>query len=264
MKGKIVSFCMACLLAVAGSAAAEEKGFSEPPDLLDESYFAEDYDDFGVEGNSQLVIHDPLEPLNRLSFTFNDKLYFWVIQPIETGYSYAVPVEFRQSFSNFFRNLAAPVRFANTLLQGRFEDAGVVLSRFLINSTAGVYGFVDAAAREWDIAPQSADLAQTLGVYGVGEGIYLCWPVFGPSNIRHSLGIAGDVFAGTTYYIDMTYAETVAYYSINRVNLLSLSAQRYEDLKRYSIDPYVSLRQAFYDYRRNIVENNRSEDTARW
>lgn len=255
---------MACLLVLAGSAAAKEKDVAEPPDLLDESYFTEEYDDFGAEGGNQLSIHDPLEPLNRISFTFNDKLYFWAIRPIETGYSYVVPVEFRQSFSNFFTNLAAPVRLVNTLLQGRFADAGVVLSRFLINSTAGVYGFVDAAAQQWDIAPQSADLAQTLGVYGMGEGIYLCWPVFGPSNIRHSLGMAGDVFAGTTYYIDMTTAETATYYSINRVNGLSLSAQRYEDLKKYSIDPYVSLRQAFYDYRRNRVENNRSEETVQW
>ena len=96
-------------------------------------------------------IYDPLEPFNRVMFTFNDRLYLWVIDPVATGYSKVVPGDFRTIISNFFYNLGEPVRSVNCLLQGRVEDSGLVLSRFLINSTAGVFGLADPAGNEFDI-----------------------------------------------------------------------------------------------------------------
>ncbi len=228
---------------------------SQYPDLLGDENFEEGFDTYGDVGSDQVIIYDPLEPLNRVFFVFNDKLYFWVLKPVKTGYSNAVPVEFRQCFRNFFNNLSSPIRLINNLLQGRFGDAGIVFSRFLINSTVGVYGFTDAASTEYNLKPRYADFGQTLGSYGFGEGIYLNWPVLGPSHIRHTFGIAGDILANPTTYIDMTTGERVAYSSSRRINSLSLRSVTYEDIVNFSLDPYVATRQSFYDFRRNIVKN---------
>lgn len=266
MKKKLFILLIFCLTASFALAAdGEPNPSSSRPDLLqsdllddgfmnDEDVFADD--DFDLNG-----IYDPLEPMNRFFFEFNDRLYFWIFKPVKTGYSYIIPEELRECVGNFFNNLAAPIRFVNNLLQGRFEDAGVVFSRFLINSTIGVYGLADVALQEFNLEPRLADFGQTLGVYGLGEGVYICWPVLGPSNLRDTVGIVGDTFASPIYHVDMTISESVLYYAVNRVNFLSLTPEIYEDLKKYSLDPYVAMRQSFYDFRRNAIKRARSEET---
>ncbi len=255
MKKLLLLLCIICLPVYSVHAMdSDHTGIEELPDFLDDDY--DDFDD--TEGGSD-PIYDPLEPLNRVFFEFNDKLYFWVLKPVKTGYSYVVPEELRQCVGNFFNNLAAPIRLINNILQGRFKDAGVVLSRFLINSTVGVYGFGDVAMEEFDIRPRHADFGQTLGVYGMGEGVYVHWPVFGPSNLRDSVGLVGDSLANPAFHIDMTTVEGTLYYSANKVNRMSVTPNLYEEMKKYSLDPYIAARQAFYDYRRNII-NNASSD----
>lgn len=223
---------------------------SEVPDLLDDEAFEEEDEDFEVEG-----ISDPLEPLNRLTFEFNDRLYFWVLKPVKTGYSAVVPEDFRMVIGNFFFNLRAPIRLANNVLQGRFTDAGVVFSRFMINSTIGVFGFGDVANEAFDLTPRQADFGQTLGVYGIGEGVYICWPIFGPSNVRDSVGLAADVYMNPITYADIDTAAAVGAYSTDFVNRLSITPDVYEEMKRIALDPYVASRQAYIDYRRNLIKN---------
>lgn len=238
----------------------DAKGESETIDLLDDDFYDEDYqdDEYG-EGESHDAILDPLEPLNRGFFIFNDKLYFWALKPVKIGYSAVVPYDFRFMFGNFFYNIASPVRFINNLLQGEFIDAGAVLSRFAINSTAGVFGFGDPAGREYGIKPRQADFGETLGKWGVGDSIYLCWPVLGPSNIRDSVGILGDVYIHPMYYSGKGNFENIIYYAGTRINLMSLKPGVYEEMKQYSLDPYVATRQAYYDYRRSIIEKDGTE-----
>ena len=80
------------------------------------------------ENASIVTSYDPLEPMNRIFFQINDKLYFWVVKPVKTGYAAVLPEGVRQCFQNFFDNVSSPVSAVNNLLQGRFEDAGVVFS----------------------------------------------------------------------------------------------------------------------------------------
>jgi len=225
-----------------------------------DDYIVEDGapDLLGDDGNwedeaASLGIYDPLDPMNRVFFEFNDKLYFWVLKPVRQGYTAVVPEDIRVSVGNFFYNLAAPVNIVNTLLQGRFEDSGVVLSRFVINSTLGVFGFGDVAAEEFDLKPESGDFGETLGVYGIGEGIYLCWPVFGPSNIRDSVGIFGDMQLHPYNYAEFDTKAEAYSRGAEFVNRLSITPAVYEEIKKISIDPYVATRQAYIDYRRNLI-----------
>ena len=201
-----------------------------------------------------MIIRDPLEPMNRSFFQFNDKFYEWFLKPVTNGYMWIVPLELRESFGNFFRNFAMPVRLLNSLLQGDLEKSGVVIERFLINSTLGVYGFADIASVEFDIDQRYADFGQTLGKWGIGQGIYFCWPVVGPSSVRGSLGLVVDVYSHPVPYFYDNYAINASYYTANRVNGLSLHPDAYEDLKRFSVDPYVASRQAYYEYRKALLD----------
>jgi phospholipid-binding lipoprotein MlaA len=193
-------------------------------------------------------IADPIEPWNRLMFAFNDRFYFWLVKPAAQGYNFVVPKAVRVRVNNFFDNLAAPIRFANALLQLKFEAAGVELARFLLNSTAGMAGLFDVASERLDLRSSDEDLGQTLGHYGIGQGIYIVWPILGPSSLRDSVGMAGDQFLYPVNYLEDKKAVlgVRAYEYLNRA---SLRIGDYEDLKESAIDPYVSVRNAYFQYR---------------
>lgn len=198
-------------------------------------------------------VSDPLESMNRVFFEVNDKLYFWVLKPVNKAYSAVVPLAFRQCFGNFFDNVAAPVRVVNNLLQGKVADASIDLSRFLINSTVGVLGLGDPALRSFGLEPKLEDFGQTLGVWGLGEGPYLYLPLIGPLTVRDSVGFVGNAVIHPATYVCTTYLDGAAYYTADKVNLLSLHPDLYDEMKKYSLDPYISMRQVYLEYRRNKV-----------
>jgi ABC-type transporter lipoprotein component MlaA len=86
---------------------------------------------------------DPLEPFNQSMLTFNHKLDDCLLHPVAQGYARVVPQPVRSSISRFFLNVAVIPRFANALFQGQFNQAGIEVARFGINSTVGVAGFFD-------------------------------------------------------------------------------------------------------------------------
>lgn len=241
----------------------DEGGSGAPPDLLDDGPFLNEpeqllgdpiFEDDFTFTDPPPKIYDPLEPINRAIFVFNDKVYFWVLKPTKNAYSYVLPTDIRRSIGNAFSNLAAPIRLLNNLLQGKFADAGVVLSRFAINSTLGVFGFGDPAYVDFDLEPRPADFGQTLGKWNIGDGVYLCLPFFGPSNVRDTFGFVGDIYMHPVPYFNQGFTFDMTYLVTSRVNLLSISPDVYEELKRISLDPYVAARQGYYDYRRSIIE----------
>lgn len=199
-------------------------------------------------------IADPLEPFNRAMFVFNDKLYFWVLKPVATGYSAVVPEFARVGVSRFFTNLATPIRFVNSVLQLKFDKAGTELARFAINTTVGVLGFTDPARDRWDIYMHKEDFGQTLGRYGAGPGIFITWPVFGPSSLRDTVGLVGDFFLDPINYIfaEDAYAG-LAVRAYERVNTTSLNIGVYEDLKADALDPYTFIRDAYHQHREKQV-----------
>ena len=200
--------------------------------------------------------NDPFEPLNRVAFVFNDRLYFWVVRPVSKGYDYVVPAPVRKGVRNLFFNLAAPVRLVNNLLQGEIKGAGVVLGRFLVNSTVGIAGFFDVASSSLGLKPRSEDLGQTLGRYGIGGGPYICWPIIGPSNLRDTVGLAGDSFLDPLTYLGREdLLAGAAAYSLKRVNVAGEEGRVYEDMKRSALDPYVAMRDAYRQFRESRINN---------
>ncbi len=137
-----------------------------------------------------LEASDPLEPLNRAIFSFNLTLDKAILRPIATVYNAALPDPVRDGVRNFLNNLRTPIILANDVLRGEIGRAGDTVGRFLLNSTLGVGGLFDIAS-ELGFDFHNEDFGQTLAVWGIGEGPYLMLPIFGPSNPRDAVGLAG-------------------------------------------------------------------------
>jgi len=203
---------------------------------------------------AQETIADPLEPLNRVFFKFNDKLYFWFLKPVARGYRFVVPEPIRVSVRNVFTNLAAPIRMANCLLQGKFRGFGREVLRFFVNSTAGVLGVADVATSGMHLEEQDEDFGQTLGFFGAGPGLFINWPILGPSSVRDTFGMVGDWFADPVNYLVPRRWDNIAVKGGDKVNRTSLSLGDYESLKKSALDPYVALRDAYFQYRKNKIK----------
>jgi len=216
--------------------------------------FEKELDFLEEPGEEAVTVADPLEPINRAIFHFNDKLYFWVLKPAARGYNYVFPEEFRIRVRNFFINLLFPVRFVNSILQGNIDGAAVELSRFVVNSTLGIGGLFDPSSRGLNLPMQDEDLGQTLGVYGLGNGIFITVPVLGPHTARSLVGWVGDGFLDPiTWYVQpMLLSWGVKGYK--KFNEVSLTLGDYEALKEAAIDPYVAIRNAYVQYRDTKVK----------
>ncbi len=203
------------------------------------------------------TIPDPIEPANRAFFTFNDKLYFWVLKPVATGYKAVAPEVVRVCVRNFFSNLTTPVRLINCLLQADLNCAGIETARFFVN-TGLVLGFFDTAKSRLKLEKQDRDFGQTLGIWGMQPVFYIDVPIIGPSSLRDFLGFVVDLsFDPRTYlafYISaVSYANTGGWV-FDKINEASLTLGEYEELKRAALDPYIALREAYHQYRESKIK----------
>ena len=199
--------------------------------------------------------HDPLEKMNRAIFVFNDKFYFWFLKPVAQIYGVFAPPGVRTCIKNGFENLRFPTRFLNNLLQGKFKAAGIETGRFLINSTMGFGGLFEIASLHFDLnPPPTEDTGQTLGFYGLKPGFYLVLPFWGPSSLRDGFGLAGDAALSPLFYIPGELWMGVVLRAGESMNNTSLKIGEYEDFKKAALDPYVSMRQAWLQYRKNEIQ----------
>jgi len=196
---------------------------------------------------------DPFEPFNRLFFQFNDKLYYWALRPVSKTYAYLVPEWGRVRVRNIFRNITMPVRFVNSLLQFKVNGAARELGHFVVNSTVGVAGMFEIPWDTTEPKVSDEDLGQTLGSYGVGEGFYIVLPVLGPSNLRDSVGLAGDLFLDPVNYVTPNSA-AIEIHGYDRVNGTSLRIGDYEELIESAVDPYTAVKDAYTQNRRSRIK----------
>ncbi len=208
-------------------------------------------------------VFDPLSGYNRLMTTFNDKTFIYLVNPIAEGYAYVTPEPIRIGINNFFDNIMFPVRFSNNLLQLKFKNSLEELERFLINTLWGLGGVLDLATTELHIQAHNEDFGQTLGFYGVGEGIPIVLPFFGPSNLRDMVGIATDSVVSPltitangdiNYKIPNNFEQQVAIQSFNAINSTSLKLGQYESLKKDALDLYPFLRDIYAQKRKKEIE----------
>ena len=228
---------------------------SDVDDEDDDLFFDDDddlFDDEDIETQAASEISDPLYYFNKAMFHFNDKMYFWVVKPVATGYRSVTPTIVRKGVSNFFHNLATPIRLVNNTLQGKIKGAGSELARFLLNSTLGILGFGDPAKKYMGLNPSNEDLGQTLGKYGIGNGPYVVWPVFGPSTLRDTIGLTGDYFLNPVSYVEPELLST-GIKTTDKINAASFRIGDYEAFKKAYLDPYERMKEFYIDHRKSKV-----------
>lgn len=139
-------------------------------------------------------VYDPIEGFNRGSYRFNHYFDKYFFLPIVKGYQFIMPDYAEDRVSSFVDNVYEFNNFTNNLLQLKFKETGITLSRFVINTTVGVAGLWDPSTH-WGLHRQPEDFGQTLGHYGVGHGPFIVLPIFGPSNLRDTTGLVTDAVA---------------------------------------------------------------------
>lgn len=202
-------------------------------------------------------INDPLEPLNRATHDFNMGIDRFVLKPIAEVYRFLIPSPIRNLITNFLDNLQAPLILANDLLQGEFERGGTTTARFIVNTTVGIGGLFDPAT-DLGMEKHKEDFGETLAVWGVGEGIYLVLPFFGPSNPRDFTGIVTEFFADpVSIYLEDEHGKT---YSRARtgteiVDFRARNIDTLEELERNTSDLYAAMRSAYRQNRAFRISN---------
>ena len=127
------------------------------------------------------------------------------------------------------------------MLQGKFKQAGLDRSRFLINTTIGVAGLFDVAARAGIGKNEGEDFGQTLAVWGVGEGPYLMLPLIGPSTLRDAPSKFVDSLTSPLSYAD----DVLARHSARALDLLATRASLLEYDEIISGDKYFFVRDGY-------------------
>jgi len=195
---------------------------------------------------------DPIEPLNRTVYAFNDGLDKALVRPVARGYKAVVPAPIQTGVSNVFANAQYPVTLVNNLLQGKFKAALSDTARFTLNTTLGLGGILDpATAAGLDVNDE--DFGQTLGKWGVPPGPYLVLPFLGPYTLRDGFGSLADDFAEPRAYLEDDSTRWTLWAADKferRVRLLEADA-----LLDRAGDPYTFVRSAYLQRREYLVRD---------
>jgi phospholipid-binding lipoprotein MlaA len=193
---------------------------------------------------------DPLEPMNRAVFKFNDTIDTAIAQPIAKGYQKVTPQPLRTAISNFFSNLGDLSNAANNLLQLNITEATEDIMRFAFNSTFGIGGLLDFATPA-GLPKHRQDFGLTLGRWGVPSGPYLVLPLFGPSSFRDGAGLLVDVRFNLLNYIEPAWRNPlyVLQFISKRSDLLGAT----DLLSQAALDKYSFVRDAYTQQRRSLL-----------
>ncbi|WKZ57123.1 MAG: VacJ family lipoprotein [Bdellovibrionota bacterium] len=212
-----------------------------------------------IDASADEIPWDPFEPVNRKIYWFNDNVDRAVIEPVAKGYRDIVPDPIKEMVNNFFENLRYPVYLVSDVAQLKFDQVGEHTARFMLNSTLGVGGLFDVAARHGHEV-HVEDTGTALAYWGMPAGPYLVLPFLGPSNVRDALGLLADNFLNPLYWVayksdDAGTSDRVAYGS----TALRVIHSRYELLdavettREGSLDPYTFIQSSYYQYREGLV-----------
>lgn len=200
---------------------------------------------------------DPLEPLNRKVFAFNEGVDKVIVKPVANVYRTVVPSPVRSGVTNFLSNLGDPWSALNFLLQGRLKDSASDVARFATNTVGGVFGLLDVAS-DHGLPRHGEDFGKTLGVWGVRPGAYLVLPLLGPSDLRDASTIPIDAFGqpqGRVSNIPVRNSLT----GLKVVNGRSSALAATKMLDESGLDKYSFLRDAYLNRRNG---QGRDEEAA--
>lgn len=211
--------------------------------------------------------YDPIESVNREVFDFNDTLDVHILEPVARAYRENAPEPVYKGIGNFFLNLRYPSYFVSDIVQGKFEQALDHTGRFIVNSTVGLLGFIDVA-KDIGLPDHEEDFGVALAYHGVPSGPYLVIPLFGPMNVRDGVGKIVDAFLDPIGWIGYDsslsggtrVAIAAGALGMRVVNTRSGLLQAVETAKESSIDYYLAVQGAYYQYRHGVVTDGKDDD----
>ena len=208
------------------------------------------------------------ENVSRSVFKFNLAFDEKIFEPIAKGYS-RLPKPVKTGTSNFTSNISNLLSIPNSILQGNFKEFGNSVGSVFINSTIGIFGFLNPAEK-LGLNPSREDVGQTLGKYGIGQGCYYVLPILGPTTLRDSIGLFADSFIDPFAHITIRDKELLGisgnhldYYSVkgtSAVDFRSDNLANFNSLEKNSIDLYSSFKSIYLQDRENKVKNTTTND----
>lgn len=208
-------------------------------------------------GGAAYADSDPLEPINRGIFWFNERVDLYLLEPAAKGWNFVVPKSAQRRIANVFDHFDYPLIFVNTLLQGEFEKTAIASGRFVLNSSVGVLGLFDPAT-DLGLERSVADFGQTLGRWGIPPGPYLVVPLLGPANVRDGVGRFGD----STLRIYRYFVPLLASFGMTAGEVVNLRSIYFEDIasaRKASLDYYVFVRNAYTQRRAALIRGSSAE-----
>ncbi|MCU7554893.1 VacJ family lipoprotein [Alteromonas sp. ASW11-19] len=212
-----------------------------------------------AETNQQGDPRDPLEPVNRLMWDFNwEVLDTYLIRPVTVGYVTVMPQFARTGLVNAANNIQEPANFFNNLFQGKVDKSMDSLTRFVVNSTVGIFGTIDVATK-MGIEAEEEEFGEVLGVWGVDTGPFLMLPALGPSDPR---SFSGNVVDGMYYPMAVLNSNfAIARYVISALESRAALIEQEQQLEQ-AIDDYAFVKNAYFENLEFRVTDGKSGDKA--
>ena len=185
-----------------------------------------------LKKNKPGEVEDCFENLNRATFAFNQVLDGVIFKPVSSVYR-VLPSPIKTGVSNSLDNISNLVTIPNNILQGEMKKAGINSGRFILNSTLGIFGFIDVAEHLGFPEYEKEDYGQSLATMGVGPGCYLVLPILGPSTVRDATAsianfMGGDAWYNVTVKNDTQYFSDFDYYASKIISGVDFRAKNYD------------------------------------
>ena len=208
-------------------------------------------------------IKDCFEKLNRVTFSFNQKLDKTIIKPVAKSYR-NLPDPIQRGAGNAVTNLSNLITIPNNILQGDMRTAIINTARLAVNSTLGIFGTIDVANKLGFPKYEREDYGQTLGAWGFGPGCYFVLPVLGPSTIRDTAGSFVNVMGGDPWYNASVHGNNeflseglfMGSKVVSGIDFRANNIESFDNLENNSLDFYASIRSLYLQDRENKIKNN--------
>ena len=206
------------------------------------------------------------ESISRPIFKFNMAFDDAILEPIAKGY-HKLPKPIKKGTNNFTSNIGTLLSIPNSFLQGDFDQMGHSIGSFVVNTSVGIFGFLNPAEKI-GLKSQKEDVGQTLGTYGMGSGCYFVLPILGPTTVRDSIGLLADSFLDPFAHVTIREKELfnvsgnrLDYFSVKGTTAIDFRSENltnFESLEKNSIDLYSSVKSVYLQDRENKINNSSS------
>ena len=212
------------------------------------------------------------EKVSRGVFKFNQGFDKAILKPIAKGYN-KLPQIIKDGTGNFTSNIGTLLSVPNLALQGEWNAAGQASASFLINTTVGVLGVGNPAAK-MGLKNQKEDVGQTLGTYGIKGGCYYVLPILGPTNVRDSIGLFADSFVDPFAHITIREKKLfdisgnkIDYFSVKGATAVDFrgdNMKNFDNLEKNSLDMYAAVKSLYLQNRAKKIGNSDSSEDDDW